>query len=379
LSLLTSFSAPYAARPGRGKQRVQFVETPTIAGPSSSSVSGGDAVIEVRFLQLAQQFRTLEQTTISLTDYRLGKRNRGRAQGAYFEQDQDSAAECGFDTSRQGRTGLLLTTFFQITYSGPLLLARLPSKEALAVRRLAASLKFKGEKLGLSLQTVGPSKGGLVDQAAQKQKDKVAAIVASIRSFIRSRWSPDILMCDLTGLNEDPAVRRAGIRSLEDGNKTGEVVCTILGEICPDLVSLRADRLHLHSLSPFATILAKCPKLANLSLARNALPNLDSLLPLRNAPLNELILTGNPVRENEVRKSGGQESLAWRNAVKKIFPTLKILDDSPLGDVEEEMEEEHGATGPRKPGGGLSLPKPVKKGFLDGEETKMIVTDFVSK
>ncbi len=64
MSLFTSFSAPYAARPGRGKQRVQFVETPTIAGPSSSSVPGGEAVVEVCFLStLSNQFGQLERAT----------------------------------------------------------------------------------------------------------------------------------------------------------------------------------------------------------------------------------------------------------------------------------------------------------------------------
>lgn len=141
-------------------------------------------------------------------------------------------------------------------------------------------------------------------------------------------------------------------------------------------MSLRAEYLNLHSLHPLSTILSHCPKLANLSLANNKLPNFDALLPLRNTPLNELILTGNPVRENEVRKNGS-ESAKWRAGVRKIFPTLKILDDMPVEDGEEEMEDDQQASqrGPK----GVQLPLPIQKGFADMDETRLLVADFVSK
>ncbi|KAI9012443.1 hypothetical protein DFJ74DRAFT_683873 [Hyaloraphidium curvatum] len=318
---------PYAARPSRGKQRVQFVENPTVAGPSGPSASAGEIVAEIT--------------------------------------GWDKGSEADLISFVQSKTNPVVR-LRNISYSGPLLLSRLPAKEAFALRKISG-LKFRGQKLVISLQPQAREGGGGGGAGLQ-------SVLAALRSFVRKGWNPSIGMCDISSMGEDPEVRRTGVRNIEDGRRTGEAICALLGEECPDLVSLRADKLGMSTLQPLATLLQRCPKVVNLSVAHNRLQNLDALVALRNAPLNELILVGNPVREREVQKNR-TESAKWRNDVRKIFPTLRILDDAPVEDAEEEMEEEATA-GPAKASG---LPLEVRPGFVDMEETKAVADDFVAK
>ncbi|KAG5513958.1 hypothetical protein PMAC_000580 [Pneumocystis sp. 'macacae'] len=137
-----------------------------------------------------------------------------------------------------------------------------------------------------------------------------------LRKFLSGRYSYETKMLDLSSVHSDPALIEAGMFSSAITSlkmfpaliKTAEpslVNISILTQIYPNLKNLN-----------LANNLLKYYKDLDLWSHKNKLPNLQ-----------ELILIGNDLRENEIKK--GNE-VNYRSEITRRFPNLKLLDMVPV-------------------------------------------------
>ncbi|TPX55254.1 hypothetical protein PhCBS80983_g05475 [Powellomyces hirtus] len=125
---------------------------------------------------------------------------------------------------------------------------------------------------------------------------------------------------------------------------------------------------QLENLKPFSMLPSYVPKLTALSFQENLLRSLRDLEPLRGADLTvlrELLLTGNPLRDKELAKPGGD--VVYRSDIKKLFPSIEVLDMEPVvGDITFAVDAMS-----------MELPLSTKPGFFDSPATAAIVHDFL--
>jgi nuclear RNA export factor len=274
------------------------------------------------------------------------------------------------DQKRKKKSPNVIVKIQSIEYDGETMILRVENNSQAKLLAMCSGAKFHGQKLNFTVKKLPPG----------------SKIIPALQTFVKSRWNPHVKLCDLSNMQQDSALMSAGIgdafgetKKTTTGDKLGAVICKLLGNECPGLISLRLDRCNLKSFEPFATLFQTCPTLQNLSVAWNRISSLDDLLPLRNAPLRELVLLGNPVRERDINNASKRlgsfndptqsESSRYRSAVVSIFPQLQILDDLPVGLQEEEDE---------KPSGSIAG-LPVLSGFVDGEETNGLLRDFLGR
>ncbi|KAJ3311808.1 nuclear mRNA export, poly(A)+RNA binding protein [Blyttiomyces sp. JEL0837] len=168
-----------------------------------------------------------------------------------------------------------------------------------------------------------------------------------------------------------PSLSGFGGDSVETG-KLGPVICKLIGQLFPDVLTVSFQTNRLSSLKPFQTLSQWCPLVQNLSFRDNLLQSYRDIEGLKGSDmtnLRELMLTGNPVREREVKRAGGEAD--YRNKIKQMFPSIQILDQQ---DYEEEIS---------LPGIGTTaetnFTEYEKGSFMDSVVTADTVQDFILK
>ncbi|KNC96593.1 uncharacterized protein SPPG_08177 [Spizellomyces punctatus DAOM BR117] len=195
-------------------------------------------------------------------------------------------------------------------------------------------------------------------------------IIDAFRMLIRSRYRPENKFLDLENMVSDPIMQNAGVRGFEAESKMGGVICKMIGELCPDVSTISFASNRLTTLQHVSNLPKHVPNVTALSFQDNQLRSFRDLEPLKGADLphlRELLLIGNPVRDKEVAKPGGE--IVYRSDVKKLFPSIELLDMEPvIGDITFAVDAMS-----------VELPLSVKPGFMDSPATAATATDFVQK
>ncbi|KAJ3339582.1 nuclear mRNA export, poly(A)+RNA binding protein [Gonapodya sp. JEL0774] len=274
--------------------------------------------------------------------------------------------------------------------------------EASALQRMSGSA-FKGNKLSFDLvESEKPAHGlpskqprGSTGAGAPSSAPNLDRI-GVLRTYLKFQYSEQMQLLDLSGMATHPALREVLLNDLNN-EKVGGVVCKMIGEEFPGIQSLALNSNRLNSLDPFRTLFQYTTRLVNLSLENNHLNSLGALEAIKNAPLRELRLRGNPVYDKDVARQSNYTGRAavghvvttsrrFRENVLAMFPTLMILDEESIeegaedGDINIDVDQP-GATAAS--GGVVGRdsvwPVPIKKGWVDSEGTAEVVEDFLSK
>eukprot|EP00842_Homolaphlyctis_polyrhiza_P001396 jgi/Hompol1/2257/HPOL_005388-RA len=126
------------------------------------------------------------------------------------------------------------------------------------------------------------------------------------------RWNAESKTLDLDHINDDPTVSSQNIRVFDyadPSSKLGPVLCKLIQEHCPGLETLLVGGNRLKSLQPFSTLHQRVPTLVNVSFMENELSSSRDIEPLCGKEfkqLREIIFIGNPFRERELARSGGE-------------------------------------------------------------------------
>ncbi|KXS16788.1 hypothetical protein M427DRAFT_133866 [Gonapodya prolifera JEL478] len=275
--------------------------------------------------------------------------------------------------------------------------------EASALQRLSGS-SFQSFKLSFDPVQSSEPKDGPQGGAGPKQQGGTSSgalmdRIPVLREYLKFQYAEQIHLLDLSGMANNPAIREAELHDLNN-EKVGGVLCKMIGEEFPGIQSIALNSNRLASLNSFRTLFQKAPSLVNLSLEQNNLNSLRDLEAIKNAPLRELRLRGNPVYDRDAAKhvnhlntmgmAGSQTtttSKKFRENVLAMFPTLMILDDESIEEGPDDGEITFGG----RPSSGASAaavgvigpdsiwPIPIKKGWVDSEGTAEVVEDFLSK
>nr|KAJ3420330.1 nuclear mRNA export, poly(A)+RNA binding protein [Polyrhizophydium stewartii] len=246
--------------------------------------------------------------------------------------------------------------------------------QARAVRELSG-IFFSGVKLEIqyttSRQTSPDASAAENDVSMSTSAAPQTGQLDKLRALVRSRYVPEARRLDFDRIQEDPFVRQERLRVFDHSNPTskiGQVLCKLFQEICPELETLSLAGNRLRTLDHFSTLHERIPNLVNLSLQDNLLSSFRDLEPLRGKELRllrEFVLIGNPVREREVTKAGGE--IKYTSNIKRMFPSIQILDMQPM--IEEIQFNVMAAS--------AKLPVSVKPGFMDSDSTASMAQQFL--
>ncbi|ORX90331.1 hypothetical protein K493DRAFT_318067 [Basidiobolus meristosporus CBS 931.73] len=253
------------------------------------------------------------------------------------------------------------TMFFEVEHMG----------QAKTLQKLSG-IRFAGSQLFIKI------KASTMDM--DSSTSEVVSTIETLRTFLTSRYVAEHKYLNLENMDGDPVIRRAKIRGIGTAgpnSNIGPAIFKLTSEMFPDVQSLSLASNKLRNLSPLTTISHFLPHIQNISLKDNSIQqyrDLDSLSGnTKLKELKELVLLGNPLRDNEVKKSGDDSS--YRSEITRRFPFLKVLDQIPVGPtIQFDVSEvESVATGD------TVLPASIQKGFVDSEGTNAMVTDFLTR
>ena len=247
------------------------------------------------------------------------------------------------------------------TVSGNSLLLTLSSpEEASAVKRLN-SIHFKGGILSVRFYRTDKDSGS-ISQMDIGSLNAAGSVIEKLSSFIQSRYNKELKMLDLDHVDSDPMVTQLKLKVFDHSapkSKLGPVLCKVIQDQCPDVETISLSGNKLRSLEPFSTLPTRVPNLVNLSLQDNLLFSYKDVEPLNGkdfAKLREVVFIGNKFREFQLSKPGGD--IIYKSNVKKLFPTIQILDMEPV------LDEIHfgGVVGEAL---AAELPLKTQNGFMD--------------
>ncbi|KAK5667458.1 nuclear mRNA export, poly(A)+RNA binding protein, variant 2 [Batrachochytrium dendrobatidis] len=241
------------------------------------------------------------------------------------------------------------------------------SKQASTVYRLHG-IPFAGGKLYIRYYSKPMARNTTSENGAHSSTNQSIDL---LRSLVTSRFHAESRRLDFDRIIEDPVVKKEKIKVFDQHNpqsKFGPVLCKIIQEVCPNLETLSLSGNKLCTLDHFSTLYQRVPSLVNLSLQDNMISSYRDLEPLhaKEFPnLREVVLIGNPLRERELSRPGGE--INYTSYIKKLFPTINILDMQP---VLEEIQFD--VVKPL-----TKLPLDTKCGFMGSDSTRLISQQFL--
>ncbi|KAI7903631.1 uncharacterized protein BX663DRAFT_507144 [Cokeromyces recurvatus] len=197
-----------------------------------------------------------------------------------------------------------------------------------------------------------------------------------LRNFLKSRWNSELKFLNLDDMGSDPILKKSAIKPPGAPGSSaivGPAMMKLAGEMFANVVTVSFARNHLKNVQPISTLAQYLPNVQNLSFQDNLIKEYDSLEALSGTGklrhLRELLLTGNPLRESEIKQRGNDRAY-MRNIVKR-FPSLVMLDGVPVQLSESEIANVHKT--------GRVLPLDNKPSFFDNEISQTTAIDFITK
>ncbi|KAL7752447.1 nuclear mRNA export, poly(A)+RNA binding protein [Sorochytrium milnesiophthora] len=238
--------------------------------------------------------------------------------------------------------------------------------QATTLQKLSG-IRFRGaSKLTIELDRSASPRPGTNALTSDVSMSQVSNIEV-LRDFVRRRFNPDVAFLDLSDMSADPTLRQFQISP--DNARIPPVICKLASEICPNVQSVSLAKNQLRSLHAWSALSKFLPGIVNLSLRDNQVVLYKDLVEhLSGASLpnlRELELLNNPVRDNNLRR-GHEEQ--YRNSISGSFPSLRVLDGTPLQSVSFAVAK---APVP-------ALPVPVAGNFFDSPATSQTALGFLS-
>ncbi|RKP26337.1 hypothetical protein SYNPS1DRAFT_14337 [Syncephalis pseudoplumigaleata] len=211
--------------------------------------------------------------------------------------------------------------------------------------------------------------------AATETANTGVDVIDALRAFLRPRYTSATRFLNLEAMHQDPNLIAQGIDGVGQAGKdshTGAVLMKLVKEMFPEVISISLANNQLTSCQSISTICQYLPELQNLSLQNNLLPDYKSIEQLRGPnklkQLRELILTGNPVREESIAHTGND--IVYRSEIARRFPQIQMLDQRP---IEANLKEMASAMVD------ATLPLPIQPACFDGDATRETATAFLAR
>ncbi|RDB26344.1 mRNA export factor mex67 [Hypsizygus marmoreus] len=197
------------------------------------------------------------------------------------------------------------------------------------------------------------------------------------RDVVKKRYNPETGFLNLESLIDDELVKKFGLVPPGHGgdSRDAAVIFKLAGQLVPKVqtLSLAKNNLqgpHLQHLSHYL------PHLANLSLQDNRLRtwrDLDFISSRRGKLLHlrELVLLGNPIREQSFREDNGQR---YKQEMAQRFSSLEVLDQEAITQISFDLPVPS-STPSAKPTA-MTFPYEMGSSFVTGVDGS-IVSNFL--
>lgn len=156
---------------------------------------------------------------------------------------------------------------------------------------------------------------------------QIGQTISTLRTMVQSRYM-DGNFLNMEDLANDQLVRQQNIKIFD--NKFGPVLCKIIGELFPNVGTISFANNKLRDLNIVATLPQWVSGVTALSFQNN---NIHSLRDIEVLPgkdftnLKEIVFLDNPIRDKEMSRPGGD--IKYKTDIKKIFPSIQMLDMEP--------------------------------------------------
>ncbi|KAF5367071.1 hypothetical protein D9758_003930 [Tetrapyrgos nigripes] len=200
------------------------------------------------------------------------------------------------------------------------------------------------------------------------------------KEMVRKRWNADLALLDLGNMIEDEIVKKNNLTPPGHGGSAREaaVIFKIASQLKPEVKSLNLSDnklmgTHLSLLGHYL------PRLANLSLKNNSVRtyrDLDALSGKKEKLLNlqELILEGNPLREEELQKGLGDK---FKQEIIRRFASLSVLDGQAITQIAFDVPQASTSTGPAEKPSATTFPLEMGPSLIVGVDGALISTFLV--
>ena len=197
-----------------------------------------------------------------------------------------------------------------------------------------------------------------------------------LKQFLATRYQSESKMLDLSHMHDDPILKGIGLEAnTSASSKMFPALMKLLSEDKLDVTSVNLEGNRIKDVVGISSLAQTYPKLRNLSLANNDIrryKDLDAWAGKNKlANLSELILSGNPVREDELAKS---REVEYRSEITKRFPTLKLLDGQAVA-----QGISFGLDGGEDKSAAAKDRLAVSKQFYENESVQATVMEFLGK
>ncbi|KAF9266467.1 NTF2-like protein [Marasmius fiardii PR-910] len=229
----------------------------------------------------------------------------------------------------------------------------------------------------MSSNSAGPS----LIPVRQPTRGKPVGGVEAWRKLVQKRWNSDTRLLDLSNLIDDEMVKSNKLQPPGYGGTTREaaVIFKLAKELKPEVQSLDLSNNKWNG-NDLALLGHYLPQLANLSLHNNQLRlyrDLDHLAGRKGKlmVLRELILTGNPLREDEVNKGKGEH---FTREVTKRFPSLSVLDGQRISAISFDVPQPSTSSAPAEKPSSTTFPFEMGGSLIVGVDPALI-TSFLMR
>ncbi|KAJ7671531.1 hypothetical protein DFH06DRAFT_1177844 [Mycena polygramma] len=200
--------------------------------------------------------------------------------------------------------------------------------------------------------------------------------------FVKKRYDPQTKCLNLDSMSEDDLLRKYNLQAPGQGGGTAReagVIFKLAARLKPPVETLSLANNNLNG--QHLTYLDKyLPRVANLSLQNNNLrmwKDLDPISSRKEKMLNlrELVLMGNPLREQEYR-NGNQDR--YKREMARRFATLELLDQEAIAKISFDVAPSDPKAAPVKAPSATTFPFEMGPSFIDGVDPSLVST-FLSR
>ncbi|KAK7461961.1 nuclear mRNA export, poly(A)+RNA binding protein, variant 2 [Stygiomarasmius scandens] len=193
--------------------------------------------------------------------------------------------------------------------------------------------------------------------------------VEAWKELVNKRWNPELRLLDLSNLIEDPVIKKHNLSPPGHGGTAREaaVIFKIASQLKPEVQSVDLTKNNL--MGTHLSLLGHyLPRLANLSLKDNNVRNyreLDSLSGKKEKLMNlrELIMAGNPLREEEIQKGLGDK---FKQEITRRFASLSVLDGEAITQIGFDVPQASTSTAPAEKPSATTFPLEMGPSFIVG-------------